>query len=201
VDISEDMLRLATRKASAQNLRIRFLQKDIAKLDFKEQFDAAYILFNTVSLLTRNEDILGFFKGVHKSLKKGGLLVIEVGNMWSYIAEGTFHNMSGERDEEREGIGRRINVKTAIGPYNNVYCHESASRYWRNSEELQLRTRIDCTRIFSVNEFGLLCRLTAFEILGIFGSTDFSKKIENPHIIEVVEKPYHGFVLVLSKRE
>jgi len=36
--------------------------------------------------------------------------------------------------EEYELFGRTI-----IGPYNNIYCHKSEIRYWRNGEDLQQR--------------------------------------------------------------
>lgn len=199
IDNSESMLKVAMKRASDQNLKINFVKRDMIKLNFKKEFDAAYILFNTISLITRNEDLIKFMNGVHNSLRANGLFVIEAGNMWSFIAEGNFSNSLSERDEEKAGIKRHLDVRTIIGPYNNVYCHKSDIRYWRNGEELRLKTRIENKRAFSVNEFDLICRLTKFKILKIFGSTDIDKKIEDPNKIEEIEKPYRSFVLVLRK--
>lgn len=199
IDISESMLKVAMKKASEQKLHINFVKKDMMGLDLKREFDAAYILFNTLTLLTRNEDLIKFFNGMNNSLRENGLLVIEVGNLWSYIAEGNFSNSLSKRDEEKTGIKRHLDVRTIIGLYNNVYCHKSSIRYWRNGEELQPKTTITNKRIFSINEFDLLCRLTKFKILEVFGSTDINEKIENPNKIEEIEKPYRGFVLVLRK--
>lgn len=160
------------------------------KLNFREEFDAAYILFNTISLLTGNEDLIKFMNGVYTSLRTNGLLVIEVGNLWSYTAEGNFSNSLSKRDEEKAGIKRHLDVKTIIGPYNNIYYHKFDIQYWRNGEMLLPKTRIDNKRLFSINEFDLICRLTNFTILEVFGSTDINQKIENP---------YRSFVLVLRK--
>ena len=200
IDISEKRLRIAMKKAADQSLQLKFVKRDMIDLDFKEEFDAAYILFNTMSFITRNEDLIKFMNGAYRSLRANGLFVVEVGNLWSYIAEGNFSNISSKRDEEKAGIKRHLDVRTIIGPYNNIFCHRSNIRYWRNGEELQPKKSIENKRAFSVNEFDLLCRLTKFRMLGVFGSTDINKKIENPHMIKEIEKPYRSFVFVLKKK-
>jgi len=199
LDISESMLNMAMKKASDEGLRIRFMQRDMLRLNFREEFDAAYILFNTISLLIQNEDLIKFIRGVHNSLRAAGLFVMEVGNLWAYIAEGKFTNSLLKRDEEKAGIKRHLDVRTIVGPYNNIYCHESEIRYWRNDEDLQPRIKIENKRAFSVNEFDLLCKLTKFRILEVFGSTDINEKIEDPNKTEELENPYRNFVLVLRK--
>jgi len=197
IDISDSRLKIATRKASEQNLQISFLKRDMIELSFTEEFDAAYMLFNTIILLTRNDDLVKLMNGVHNALNENGLFVIEAGNLWSYVAEGKFSNETHTRDEEKAGVKRHLETKTIIGPYNNVYCHKSQIRYWRNGKELEPKTRIENKRAFSINEFDLLCRLTGFEILQVFGETDINKKIEDPNKIEETEKLYRSFVLVL----
>ncbi len=84
IDISENMLKVAKEKASDQTLQIEFVQKDMSKLDLDEGFDVAYSLFNSLSLITRNIDLIGFMNGVHRSLRKDGLLIVQVGNLWLY---------------------------------------------------------------------------------------------------------------------
>ncbi len=199
IDVSNDMLRIARKKATDQNLRVMFIKGDITQLDFQEEFDAGYILFNTMSLLTRNDDLIKFFEGMHLSLKENGLLVTETVNMWRDVAEGDFKNMSWNTDEQNAGVRRHREIRTFIGPYNNVECLRENNKYWRNGEELQPRTRLNYMRLFSVNEFDLLCRLTKFRMLQIFGSTDINRKIEDPDRIEEIEKPHGNFVLVLQK--
>lgn len=200
VDISQSMLDLARKRVSDQGLRIRFLKRDICELCFKDEFDAAYILFNTMSLLTQNEHLIGFMTGIYNALRTNGLFIIEVGNLWSYIAEGNFSNSLSKRDEEKARIRRHLNMRIAIGPYSNVYCRRSHTQYWRNGRELQPTTRIVNQRVFSINELDLLCRLTKFQILEVFGSTNIEQKIEHPNTIEEIKKPYRSFVSVLRKR-
>lgn len=203
IDISEDRIDMAIRKASDQNLEIRFLNRDMTRLDFKDEFDAAYVLFNSLSLITRNEDLLRFMEGIHRSLRKDGLLVVQVGNLWLYIAGNNFENERHQREDEKASIKRHEDVRTVIGPHNNIYCHRVEARYWRNGKELKSKAWDEPKRIFSVNEFDLLCRLTSFEILDVYDTTDVKQKIEDPDKIEETDKdpksPYHYFVLVLRR--
>lgn len=198
IDISENMLNLARKKALDQNLHVNFVREDMRELDFSEGFDAAYMLFTAI-IVTRNEDLIKLFDGVRNSLRENGLFVIEVGNLWSYIAEGKFFNESHVTDQEKAGVKRRLIARMTIGPYNNIYCHEFYTQYWRDGKELQPKTTTTKKRIFSINEFDLLCQLTRFRILEVFGSTDIDNKIEEPHKVQEVEKPYRTFVFVLGK--
>mgnify|MGYP001100244143 CR=1 FL=1 len=203
VDISEDRLNLANKRASEQNLKIRFLVRDMTKLDFESEFDAAYVLFNSLSLITQNEDLIKFMNGIHRSLTKDGLLIVQVGNLWLYIAGNNFTNDYREANDEKNGIRRHRSVRTIIGPYNNIYCHRTEARYWRNGKELKSKAWDEPKRIFSMNEFDLLCRLTNFKILSVYGNTDVKLKIENPENIEDTNKdpksPYHYYVVVLKR--
>jgi len=174
IDISENMLNAAKKKAFDQKLQINFVKRDMRELDCNDQFDAAYMLFTAI-ILTRNEDLIKLFDGLGSCLGEGGLFIIEVGNLWSYIAEGSFHNESHITDQgPKAGIKRRLNAKMTIGPYNNICCHQIHIQYWRNGEELQPKTVLTKKRMFSVNEFDLLRRLTKFRIAEILGSTDIN---------------------------
>jgi SAM-dependent methyltransferase len=199
VDISPDMLAAARQEAQAQGLEIELLQEDMRELHFPQAFDAAYILFNTMCLLTRNEELLAFLKGVHIALKPGGLLVIEVGNLWPSIASGKLANGSFSGDEERQGIRRRREMEFIIGPYNNLMCHLDHKCFWRGEEELEPKSRTVLLRIFSLNELDLLCRLTGYTIQEVYGATDPQAKILDPDKSQKLENPNRSYVLLLKK--
>jgi len=205
IDISENMLRVAKEKASDQTLQIEFMQKDMSKLDLDEGFDAAYSLFNSLSLITRNTNLIGFMNGVHRSLRKDGLLIVQVGNLWLYIAGNNFKNECRQIEEEKAGIRRQRGIRTIIGPYINIYCHKTDLRYWKDGEELPPKVRNDPQRIFPINEFDLLCRLTKFTILEVFSTTDINERIEDPTRIDQTDKdpknPFHYLIPVFRKRD
>ncbi len=199
IDISNHMLEAARRKAQEEQVSIQFLQIDMKALDFMDGFDAAYILFNTATLLIDNEDLIQFMNGIHAALKSRGLLVVEVNNLWPVIAIGRLQNQIFHWDEEREGIRRARQTEIVIGPYNNIMAHHERKRYWREETELEPRADTFYTRIFSLNEFDLLCRLTGFRIRDVYGATDINSRIEHPNTTTRRDSPYRNYVFVVEK--
>jgi SAM-dependent methyltransferase len=199
IDVSESMINVARKRAVEEGLRIEFTINDIRDLEFKERFDAAYCLFNTLFTFTRNDDLINVMKGVNCSLKADGLFIVEVGNLWPLIAQGQFHNSTSKRVDEKAGWKRFRGDRTVIGPYNNIYYTESLTNYSREGVESKPEKATIGKRVVSVNEFDLLCRLTRFKIVGLYGSTDISKPIDNPDEIREIKEPYTSFVLVLTK--
>ncbi len=200
IDLSLEFIQAAQTAAGEQRRKVRFVQQDMTALGFTEAFEAAYVLFSSLQLLTTNNDLIRFMEGARAALKPGGLLVIEVWNQWAFIAKNQFGNAVFNRDEEAKGVRRHIATETTIGPYNNLMKHYTYRWFWRGEQELEPRSGIFFTRIFSPNELDLLCRLTGFKRLALFGATDILKKIEDPDRVEKVESPYQDFVIVLAKQ-
>lgn len=200
VDISGDMLKAAKNDSLLVKVQVTFVQQDMVTLNFREAYDAAYILFNTISLLISNDDLIQFMEAVNASLRPSGLFILETGNLWPFIAKNQLGNAIFSSDEENGGIRRHRETEIIIGPYNNIMSHQDYKWYWRGKEEYQPKTELFYTRIFSLNELDLLCRLTGFQWVGAFGATDMHKKIVNPNEIEKPDDPYRSYLLVLRKK-
>jgi SAM-dependent methyltransferase len=200
IDLSADMLEAARQDAEARGVAITLTRRDMRELGFNREFDAAYILFNTISLLAGNDELIAFLKTVHAALKPGGLFIVQVGNLWPGIAGGKLANGAYEGDEERGGIRRHRKMEFIIGPYNNLMRHLDHKRYWRDEEELEPKYEERLLRIFSLNELDLLCRLSGFTIQEVFGDTDISTKIVDANITQNIEGAYRSYVLIIRKR-
>jgi SAM-dependent methyltransferase len=199
VDISGDMLALARKKAADHALAVTFVQQDMTALAFYQAFDAAFILFNSLTLLTGNDDLIRCMQGVHTALRNHGLFVLQVGNLWSIMGDGQLSNCTFEAEEENQGIKRRRTMETIIGPYNNIMCRHDHRQFWRDGVERGSKSETVHTRIFSLNELDLLCRLTRFRILDVYGDTYIRTKINHPDTAAKVTDAYRSYVLVLSK--
>jgi len=78
VDIAEGMLEEARRKASSRGLAVEFLCQDLRQLDVGEgTYDAAVCLFDSLGYLLTDADISDALSRVHRSLKPGGVFVVE----------------------------------------------------------------------------------------------------------------------------
>ncbi len=201
VDISEDMVGAARKNAEAEGQDVRFEVQDMRVLDYHDQFDIAYILFNTMGLLTSNEDVLAFLRCTCEALHPNGLFVFQVGNLWSYIAEGNFTNSVYESEDENEGVKRQLRMQMIIGPYNNIYRMHYEKQYWRNGIELEPKSEDVDLRIFSLHELDLLLELSGFKRLRVFGDTRFSSIIEDPNRIFMDENPYKSYVVLAMKKK
>ena len=85
VDASQDMLKLAREKANANGLSIDFRCSDLSKLDFSEEFQAAYCLGYTFLYMTTYSDVEDFLTKIHQALLPSGVLLLDLLNGWALI--------------------------------------------------------------------------------------------------------------------
>ncbi|MFC2066195.1 class I SAM-dependent DNA methyltransferase [Chloroflexota bacterium] len=78
VDFSEEMLKIAGKKAANYKQSIQFSQQDIRHLEIPQKFDTAIAMFAVVSYLTANQDLEDALMSVHRHLTPGGLFIFDV---------------------------------------------------------------------------------------------------------------------------
>lgn len=99
VDLSSDMLRLASVKARRSAQKIVFVQQDMANLTLPRPVDAIICACDGVNYLTTDEALSGFFKSAHAAIKDGGCLAFDISSrhkLENIIGNGFFGE---ERDE------------------------------------------------------------------------------------------------------
>ena len=204
LDVSECMIRKAKEKAGS--LEIEFVEEDMLNLSHEDRYDAAYMLFNTVSLVTENDEIITLMKAVHRGLRKGGLFLVELGNLWGLVADKSFHNGTSCNTQEKDGYKRKYTSKVVIGPNNSLYTQTRETQYWKDDKKLEPKRRVVKQRVYSINEFELLARLTGFELIAIYGSLDINKKnpkpfksIDDPNRVYETKEPYRNFTLIFFR--
>jgi SAM-dependent methyltransferase len=79
-DISEEMVAYTRDKIEQAGLngRAEVVLGDMRTREFKETFDAALNLLNTIGYLLSDADILRHFKAVSHSLRRGGIYIVEL---------------------------------------------------------------------------------------------------------------------------
>lgn len=75
IDVSEEMLAEATKKARENALNIVFLKQDITSFELTGKVDFVTVCCDGVNYV---KDISGFFKRVYSSLKDGGVLIFDI---------------------------------------------------------------------------------------------------------------------------
>jgi ubiquinone/menaquinone biosynthesis C-methylase UbiE len=80
LDYSKEYLEDAVKKAQKTGLKnITFVRKDMRKIDFREEFDLAINMFTSFGYFDDKDNYL-FLKKIYRSLKKGGVFIIDIKN-------------------------------------------------------------------------------------------------------------------------
>ena len=121
IDISTANINYAKEESSDEGLmNCKFEVADFANYQDQEKVDCVFCLFNTISIIIQNDDIIGLFKNVSENMEQSGIFVIELYSIWKFISERSFPGEDYERDDEREGIRRIEKGKTLVSNVNNI---------------------------------------------------------------------------------
>ncbi len=82
IDISEDMLRIASEKARRVALRIPFVRQDMRRLELHRPQDAIVCACDGVNYLTSMKEVSDFFAAASAALKPDGLLLFDVSSRY-----------------------------------------------------------------------------------------------------------------------
>jgi len=105
VDISEDMLKIASEKCAC-----KFIKGDIRTVSINEKFDACIAMFAVMGYITENSDIIKALNNIrrHLNLKPNGIFIFDV---WNGLA--VMRNLPEQRMKEVENDKIKI-VRVAI---------------------------------------------------------------------------------------
>lgn len=78
LDLSEDMLVVATEKAKTTDVDVTFIQKDMREIGELSGYDAILAAVDTVNYLTCENDVKKMFQGAKLALNSGGIFIFDV---------------------------------------------------------------------------------------------------------------------------
>jgi ubiquinone/menaquinone biosynthesis C-methylase UbiE len=145
VDISEQMIAYAKEKAIKENVNVNFEIDDMLNLSSENRYEGIICIGNALVHLNSDEDVKKALFKMHRSLKPGGTLVIQVIN-YDLILDKKLPGLSTVKNDEYsfyrnyEFDGKKIHFKTRLTDGLRVFVDETLLL------PLKYQTLIDCLK-------------------------------------------------------
>jgi ubiquinone/menaquinone biosynthesis C-methylase UbiE len=181
LDISEEMLNLATLKASERGVKIPFVRGDVRSFNLGTEFKFIFIAAQSLTHLHEREEIEDCFSSVRRHLTKDGRFLVELFNSSvKLLARESGHRYGvGEYEEQNGGDGRvfvteevRYDAATQINHIRWFFRNEG------REEEAVLSFEM---RQFFPQEIDALLWYNGFLIEHKYGSYDEQEFCDNSH--------------------
>lgn len=163
VDLSEEMLSVATETAQSKKLDILFLCQDMCELDLYGTYDAVYCCFDSLNYLTRAGELSKCFSLVHNYLNPDGIFIFDMNTPYKF--ENVYANNSYVL--EAEGLfcawQNYYNTKSKMCDFYLTFFEEMSNGNYIRSDETQRErcySEKSILKALSDNKLGLI------EILG-----------------------------------
>ncbi len=157
---------------------------DIRQFQTQHRVAFAYSLFNTFSLFVSNDELIQSLQCIRRSLLPDGRLMVQLGSIWSYLADGVFHNDTYERTDKRGSLIRKEKGLTRLARTNNVYERRREVQYTKDGVEFPARSERTTQRMLSPNEWDLLCRLTGFTLEARYTRTELASRVGDHEVYD-----------------
>lgn len=162
VDLSSDMLRIATERAAALGMPVTFKEQPMQQLEGFTDFDAAVIAIDSLNYVTRKEEVIQTLQNVYEALKVGGVLLFDVHS--TFKTDVIFMESPFTFDNERIAYI----WETEEGDERHSVYSELAF-FIRNEEGLYKRfDEVHEQRTFSVHEYVEMLEDIGFSIERVF---------------------------------
>ncbi len=174
IDISDQMLAEAVKKAKADNLDILYLSQDMREFELYGTVDLIVSLCDSLNYITEEEDLLTVFKLVNNYLDPKGLFIFDINteykfkeilgdNTFSYTTENAAYTWENCYDEEE-----RINEY-----YVNIFVKDNNSGKYDRFEEFHYE------RAYLIDEIKKLLNEAGLEFVACYDAFTFDSPKED----------------------
>lgn len=166
IDLSEDMLRVASDKARAWGVNIRWARQNMCQLALPRPVDALICACDGVNYLTEEAAVGRFFAAAFRAVKPGGAFAFDISNR-EKLAEMARQGLYGE-DRENETylwMNEMDEEKRLLHMQLAIFVREKDGRF-RKFEETHVQ------RAHGVNELATLLTQAGFTDVEIMGGDE-----------------------------
>jgi len=116
LDGSREMIDYAKAKATEEGLKLKFVKADKRNFKLKKPVHLAVSLFESITDILKNEEMILHLKSLAKNLAKGGLYIIEFGHPRYFFPDEQPETLTTEK------LGKKyeVTVDTPVDKYNSI---------------------------------------------------------------------------------
>jgi SAM-dependent methyltransferase len=165
VDLSQDMLWIASQKAREAGVPIPFIRQDMRNLRLHRQMDAVLATCDGVNYLLTEKDLQDFFSRAYDTLVPGGGLFFDVSTPWKL--EHTLGNQTLGEDTERVTYmwqNRWHSRSRLLDLQLSIFVREADGRY-RRMDEAQKQ------RAWTMEELHTALKQAGYTDIAFFGNS------------------------------
>lgn len=166
VDLSDEMLSIASQKANESNQQIQFVQQDLRTLESNTKYDMALCFCDVLNYITEEQDINQVFSRVNDMLTEDGLFLFDVhsiGYMDYLLSNQTFAQVS----DDISYIWFCSNGQHGELIYDLTFFVKENSDYKRFDEQHVQKT-------YPIDRYKQWIENNGFELIKVYG--DFTKE-------------------------
>ena len=162
IDLSESQLKRAKEKASEQNLKIVFQQRDARKLTFSHEFDLVIMLCEgSFPLMETDEMNFQILRNASNALKPGGKLIFTTLNGLFPLFHSVKEFLASQTKEGNATYGNNSFDLMTFRDYNTTYVEDDSG----NKKELKCNERY-----YVPSEITWMLKTLDFKTVDIYGS-------------------------------
>lgn len=187
-DHSQDMLKVARRRAAKTDSKVLFISRDMRELQtLCKEYDAAVCLFDSIGYLRTNEALAQAFAGIHRCLRADGLFIFEFWNAPAMLSQ--YSPVRVRRWNVPQGEVIRIS-ETTLDRENRLAGVDYTVIELKNDSTYSSFRETQINRYFLVEEMRAMISAADFEVLKNFAGFQESERIDDQtwHIVAVARK-------------
>ncbi|PID23831.1 class I SAM-dependent methyltransferase [Sporosarcina sp. P7] len=183
IDLSAEMLEVASHRAQSLSLDVQFIEQPMQRLEVEDTFDAAIISIDSLNYVIQQQDVVETFRRIYGALATGGVLLFDVHSLYKMdeiFLEGPFVYDN-----------RRIAYiwQTTPGEENHSIYSELAFFVKQEDDSYQRFDEVHMQRTFAVPEYVRMLEEVGFRIERVFADwEDEAPEEESERIFFQVRK-------------
>lgn len=172
VDLSVDMLSVASSKARKEDLDILYLNQDMTRFELYGTVDAIVCLMDSINYVTDKRGIKRLFKLVENYLNPGGLFIFDINSSYkikNILGNNTFYSVE---DDIAYIWENRYDEKKKICTFDLTFFVREKGFYNRYDE-------IHYERAYSIDELKEMVINSGMDMLSVYDGFNFSEVNKN----------------------